>query len=155
MVDVLTHITINRPRHIVAKYAMNPDNAPEWYVNIEFAEWKTEKPLRVGSQIAFVAHFLGRELSYVYEIVEYIPNEKLVMRTADGPFEMETTYLFETVDEHTTRMILQNKGNPTGFSKFIAPFMSLAMKRANTKDLILLKELLEYEAQEASHADAA
>ena len=143
MVDVLTKIKIKCPREDVVQYAVNPDHAPEWYVNIKSVEWKTPKPLTLGSQIAFKAQFLGRQLAYVYEIVEYIPGEKLVMRTADGPFPMETTYTWEAIDDHSTLMSLRNKGNPTGFSKWLTPFMSFMMKKANKKDLIKLKEILE------------
>lgn len=99
MVDVITEIQIDCPRKKVATYATNPDNACEWYVNIKSVEWKTSKPLTLGSQIAFKAQFLGRELAYVYEIVELVPDEKLVMRTADGPFPMETTYTWETLEK--------------------------------------------------------
>jgi uncharacterized membrane protein len=143
MVDVLTEITINCPRDEVSEYAANPDNAPEWYVNINSAEWQTPKPLKVGSKVAFKAAFLGKQLSYVYQIAEYIPGKKLVMRTADGPFPMETTYTWESVDEQTTRMTLRNKGNPVGFSMLFSPFMSLMMKRANNKDLKKIKFILE------------
>lgn len=143
MVDVLTEITIHCPRDKVSEYAANPDNAPEWYVNIISVEWQTPKKIEVGSKVAFKAAFLGKQLSYVYQIVEYVPGEKLVMRTADGPFPMETTYTWESVDDQSTRMTLRNKGNPTGFSMMVSPFMSLMMKRANNKDLNLIKLLLE------------
>jgi len=143
VVDVFTEITIKRPRDQVSAYAANPDHAPEWYVNIQSAEWRTAKPLQIGSEIAFRAYFLGKELSYVYRITEYVPCEKLVMRTADGPFPMETTYEWESAGGNATRMTLRNRGNPAGFSALFAPFMSLMMKRANNKDLKRIKAILE------------
>lgn len=143
LVDVFTEININCPIGKVADYAANPDNAPEWYVNIDSAEWQSPKPLRVGTQIAFKAKFLGRDLSYVYEITELNPGQKLVMKTANGPFPMETTYDWEKIDENQTRMTLRNRGNPTGFSKLFTPFMSTMMKKANMKDLRKIKAILE------------
>ncbi len=143
MVDVNTEIIIQQPRETVANYAMEPDNAPDWYVNIDSSEWLTPKPLQLGSQIAFKAQFLGRSLAYVYEIIELIPNEKLVMRTADGTFLMETTYTWSVKAEQSTKMTLRNRGEPKGFSKLFAPFMARMMRRANNKDLQNIKRILE------------
>ena len=149
-VDVSSEIVIARPRDLVAGYSGNPDNVPEWYVNIKSIEWKTPPPAVVGSQIAFVAHFLGRRLEYTYEIVELVAGERLVMRTAQGPFPMETTYTWEAIDESSTRMTLRNRGRPSGFSVLMAPIMSFMMRRANRKDLALLKQLLEDECEDES-----
>lgn len=102
MVDVFTEIIIQRPVDQVSMYAADPDNAPNWYVNIQSAQWQTEKPLKVGSRVAFKAQFLGRELAYIYEITEFIPEKKLVMRTAQGPFPMETTYNWEAIEGNRT-----------------------------------------------------
>jgi uncharacterized membrane protein len=142
-VDVLTEIVIDRPRGQVAAFAGEPDNAPLWYVNIKAVEWKTSPPLAVGSRVAFLAEFLGKRLAYTYEIVSLVPEERLVMRTAEGPFPMQTTYTWESTSERSTRMTLRNEGEPAGFSKLVAPLMAVAMRKANRNDLQRLKGLLE------------
>ena len=142
-VDVVTDIVIDRPPEEVARFAGDPGNAPAWYVNIRAVEWKSEPPLRVGARMAFVAHFLGRRLAYTYEVVDYVPQQRLVMRTSEGPFPMETTYTWEAVGGGGTRMTLRNRGEPAGFSRLAAPLMKMAMRRANRKDLRRLKTLLE------------
>lgn len=143
-VDIVTEIVIERPVDVVGRYAADPSNAPEWYANIESVDWKTSPPVRVGSRMAFVARFLGRRLAYVYEVVELVPNQRLVMRTAEGPFPMETTYTWESVGSDKTRMTLRNRGEPSGFSRVGAPVMAAAMRRANGKDLTRLKSLIEH-----------
>jgi len=141
-VDVSSEIVIDRPVEAVSSYAADPSHAPEWYVNIKSVEWRTTPPARIGAQVAFVAEFLGRRMAYTYEIVEFVPGKRLVMRTAEGPFPMETTYTWEPAGGGT-RMTLRNHGTPAGFSRWVAPFMAAAMRRANRKDLRLLKKILE------------
>ncbi len=142
-VDVATEIEIARPRDRVASYASDPENAPVWYENIESVEWKTPPPLEVGSRVAFVARFLGRRLACTYEIEELVPGERLVMRTAEGPFPMRTTYSWADAPDGATRMTLRNSGAPSGFASVAAPMLAGAMRRANRKDLRRLKQILE------------
>jgi Polyketide cyclase / dehydrase and lipid transport len=147
MVDVTTEIEINRPRAEVASFASDPDNSTAWYENIEAVVWKTPKPAVVGSQLAFTARFLGRRLTYVYEIKESMPGELLMMATAQGPFPMETTYRWRDTPSGGTWMSLRNRGEPSGFSRLVSPFMARAMRRANRKDLARLKEIVERRAR--------
>ncbi len=142
VVDVRTEIEIHRPRDEVAAYAADPDNATRWYANIKAVEWKSPRPLAIGSRIAFVAEFLGRRLAYTYELRELVPGELLVMHTSEGPFPMETTYIWKDANGGT-KMSLRNRGEPTGFSKLAAPVIAAAMRRANRKDLRRLKSILE------------
>jgi uncharacterized membrane protein len=142
-VDVSTEIIIDRPCDHVARYAADPSHAPDWYVNIDSVRWLTGPPVTTGSRVTFVARFLGRRLEYTYEIVEYDPGHRLVMRTAQGPFPMETSYTWQPHSAGRTTMTLRNRGEPAGFAKIGAAAMAAAMRRANRKDLSRLKTLLE------------
>jgi uncharacterized membrane protein len=145
-VDVVTETIIQRPLSLVATFVADPDNATRWYKNIESVKWITPRPVGTGSKVAFVARFLGRRLTYTYEVVEVVPNQRFVMRTAEGPFAMETTYEWEAVGSDQTRMRLRNRGAPSGFGVVVAPLLAVAMRRENRKDLRRLKELLESSA---------
>ena len=142
-IDVETVTVIDRPRGEVAAYACEPDNATSWYENIHSAIWQTPRPLAVGSRFEFVARFMGRELAYVYEVKELVSGERLVMATTDGPLAMETTYAFEDAPGGATKVRLRNRGAPTGFSRFAAPLMAGAVRRATRKDLARLKAVVE------------
>ncbi len=145
-VDVVSEIEIRRARDEVAAYAVDPDHATVWYRNIESVEWRSPRPLAIGSRLAFVARFLGRRLAYTYEVREWIPGQRFVMSTAEGPFPMETTYSWQDSGAGTT-MVLRNRGEPNGFVKLAAPAMALAMRRANRGDLRLLRDVLERRSQ--------
>jgi uncharacterized protein YndB with AHSA1/START domain len=142
-VDVQTETVIDRPLEAVAAYAADPSNAPEWYANIDSVVWETEPVVEVGARVAFVARFLGRRLEYTYELAEFEPGARLVMRTQQGPFPMETTYTWSSAEPGSTTMTLRNRGEPTGFARFTAGAMQRAMRRATTKDLQNLKRILE------------
>lgn len=141
-VDVVTAMEIARPRDEVATFAADPDQATRWYENIRSVEWQTAPPLAVGSRVAFVASFLGRRLAYTYEVQEHVPGERLVMRTAQGPFPMTTVYEWADAPGGT-RMTLRNSGEPAGFARLGAPMIAAAMRRANEQDLRRLQRILE------------
>jgi hypothetical protein len=142
-VDVTTETVIARPRHEVAAFAIDPERIPLWYTAIKAIEWKTPPPLAVGTRLAIAADFLRRRLDCVYEVVEHIPGERFVMRTGEGPFPMETTYTWRDAGAGLTAMTLRHRGTPEGFSRVMTPLLGLAMRRANRKDLALLKAILE------------
>jgi Polyketide cyclase / dehydrase and lipid transport len=142
-IDVETEILIARPRLEVAAYACDPDNATAWYANIQHVEWQTSRPLAVGSRFAFVARFVGRRLAYVYEVREHVAGQRFVMATTEGPLEMETTYSWADTADGATVMRLRNRGEPPGLSRYLSPIVAAAVRRANRKDLVELKRILE------------
>ena len=141
-VDVQVETTIARAPEVVSTFAGDPTTTTQWYANIRSVTWKTPPPVAIGSLMEFEAHFLGRRLVYTYEVTELVPGQRLVMRTANGPFPMETTYTWAPADGGT-RMTLRNRGDPSGFARVAAPVMERAMRRATGKDLARLKAILE------------
>ena len=93
--------------------------------------------------MTFVAQFLGRRLEYTYEFVELVPDVQLVMRTAEGPFPMETTYTWTAASPTANAHDPAQPRRARRFSKAMAPLMAPAMRRANRKDLAKLKSILE------------
>ena len=144
--DQWQHLSLGRRTDRVQ--ASDPDNATAWYENIRSVDWKTPRPVAVGSRIVFVAAFLGRRLDYTYEVHDLVADERLVMRTAEGPFPMETTYTWEDAAGGRTIMTLRNRGEPSGSFKLLGPVMARAMGRANRKDLSRLKTILEAEPRD-------
>ena len=142
-VDVGSEILIERPPGIVSAYVSDPGNAPTWHEHITSAAWVTEQVAHVGSRIRIVVEFIGRKLDFTYDIVEFVPGEKIVMRSVEGPFAMETAYTFEETRDGHTRMTMRNHGELSGPSKLMAPVVTKALRSATEKDLTKLKQILE------------
>jgi hypothetical protein len=153
--DVSTEIVIDRPRHEVAAFAIDPDRLPLWFVNIRAIEWKTEPPVQVGTRLALAAQLLRRRLEYTYEVVEHVPGERFVMRAVEGPCPMETSYGWRDAGPHATAMTLRNRGTPSGLVRLITPLLAIAVRRASLRDLALLKSILEARTRREDLAAAA
>jgi len=141
-VRVRSVIEIDRPRSEVAAFAIDPARAREWFGDVRDVRWNRQ-PVGVGSRLAFVAAFLGRESDYIYEVTELVPGERFAMSRAEGPFPMQTVYSWEDVRGGGTRMTLQSSGEPRGLSLLLAPLLRSSMKRSGRKDLARLKARLE------------
>lgn len=142
-VDVTTTVVIERPISEVASYAGDPSNAPEWRRRIGSAEWHTDPPITLGSQITFRTRLLLKDLDHTYEVTEYTPGEQVAMRTTQGPFAIDTTSTWRAVGGRVTHMTLRNHGEPSGFVRILTPLIKIAMRRAMRQDLADLKRLLE------------
>ena len=94
-VDVLTE-TVDPPSGgRGGGYAGDPGNAAEWYVNIAVVKWLTPPPVR-GRQPHGLRRRVPRPPARLHlRGGRARARPRLVMRTADGPFPMETTYTWE------------------------------------------------------------
>lgn len=143
MVDVSTEIIINLPKEKVVEFASDPRNVPNWCTHIKSVEWNNEAPLRAGAKLVFNEQVMRRRKQHVYEVVEIIPGQKVIMKSHSNGMRMETTVAWQAISENTTCMTLRNRGVPIAFSKSIAPLLKLAIRKASRRNLKQLKRMLE------------
>src|SRR3954462_13300750 len=56
------------------------DRSEEWDPGVEAGEMLTPEPVGVGSRFHLIARFLGQRIPLDYEIVEYEPDDRIVLR---------------------------------------------------------------------------
>ena len=143
MVDVKTEIIINLPKEIVAEFVSDPGNTPGWCSQIKSVNWNQHAPLRAGVKILFNEQRTRRYQQYVCEVVEIIPNQKMVVKTRHNNIRMETVIAWRAINENTTCMTIWNRGIPRALSRIITPFMALAIRNTSRRNLKQLKRMLE------------
>jgi hypothetical protein len=140
-VDVSPDIVIARPRREVAAFMFDPRNDLRWTGGIVACRPLDEGPLRKGTRVERTSRFLGREFSYLVEVVDH-GEERFVSMRVTKPFPMQIRYELE--DEGTgTRARIRATGEATGFFRIAGPLLSKMVRRSIGKDLSNLKRCLE------------
>ena len=142
-VAISTEIQISCPIALVYEYAIDPDTVMEWHSNITSVNWETEKPLVIGSRIAFGMRLLRQQMIHSSEVIELVPQERMVMHVMDDHFELSTTYTWTSLSDDETKMTATCNGHLRGFSSVISRLAILAMGIANKKSLRAIKSVLE------------
>ena len=91
-IDVRAETEIERVPAEVAAFAMEAGNDPRWIGGISTARRLTPPPTGIGTRVERVATFLGRRIEYVMDVVELVPNERIVLKSVKAPFPMRVTY---------------------------------------------------------------
>ncbi|MGQ0796637.1 MAG: SRPBCC family protein, partial [Methanobacteriota archaeon] len=121
--DVSAEVLIRRPRDVVARFAMEPENDTKWIGGIREVKVITDPPFGEGTQVERVASFRRRRIEYVLAVEEHDPVARLVMRSIKSPFPMRVTYEFDRADEGTLARI-RVEGDAGGFYRLAAPMIS-------------------------------
>lgn len=143
MVDVKTEIIINLPKEEVAEYVSDPGNTPSWCSHIKSVEWNQHAPLKAGAKFVVSEQGMRRHQRYVCEVVEIIPNQKVVVKTRSNKMRMETIVAWQALNENTTCMTVWNRGIPRALSRVITPFTAMFIRNTSRRNLKQLKKMLE------------
>ncbi|MBI5288548.1 MAG: SRPBCC family protein [Chloroflexi bacterium] len=140
--DVSATLRIERTADDVADYATNPAHDTVWIGGIKQARMLTDPPVRIGTQVERVAHFMGRRVEYVLEVVGLDAGRRLEMASVKAPFPMRVTYGFE-LDREATIVSIRVQGGPDGLMGLLSPVMAMGVRRNISGDLRRLKRVLE------------
>ncbi|HSE70294.1 MAG TPA: SRPBCC family protein [Nocardioidaceae bacterium] len=135
--DVRRERIIALPPAKVADYAMDWRHDHEWTQGITEAELTrpaADGGFGVGAQVTRTAHFLGKRIDYVLEVVGHEPPRLLDMRSVAGPMPMHVTYRF---DEHPSGTLasIRVRGDASTYYRIAGPVMAAMVGRNLGKDL--------------------
>ena len=88
-IDVSAKTEINLQQQTVAAFAFEPSNDPHWIGGITEAKLLTPQPIGKGTQVKRLAKFMGKEIDYILEVIEFEKDRLMVMETVKGPFPMK------------------------------------------------------------------
>jgi uncharacterized protein YndB with AHSA1/START domain len=141
MISAESSVTIDRPVGEVFAFVTDTTNEPKWHSEVIEATKTSEGPIGVGTSFSVVIKFMGKKEGR-WEIVEFEPNRREVIRVTAKPLSPTLTYRFEQADGGT-RFTRHIDLEPTGFFKIMKGMMRKMMEKGNAGFLATLKRVLE------------
>lgn len=134
-------VVINRSAEEIGEWLDNVDNWAVWQSALIDAEKTSEGPMGVGSTFRGTSHFLGRQIGWTSEYLEYTPMSSRLKILA-GPITIDQTMTFKPV-EGGTKVTLVGEGESGGFFRLAEPLVARMYARDMQANLERLKDILE------------
>lgn len=141
--DIFAQIVIRAPLGRVAAFAADPANTPAWCKHVRSASHGNGPGLRAGDRVTFTVEILGRRVAYEAEVIEFVPNRRLLLRAEGGDVPADILYEWEPNADGSTFMAYRRTGTPRVFPGPLARLAAWELRRASRDDLSRLKALLE------------
>jgi uncharacterized protein YndB with AHSA1/START domain len=135
-------VVVARPPGEVFRFVADARNRPLWDGGVESEELTSPEPIAVGSTLRTRMRSMGRELEYLWEIVEHDPPSRVRVESTAGPFP--TTLVWE-VGEHPegSRATFAVTGHPGGAMRLLQPLIARNTAKNLERSFPRLKEVLE------------
>lgn len=140
--DVTVQTTIDRPVALVSAYTADLANAVHWMSAVSAARWEGEKLIAVGGKAVFATTIAKEAVDRVWEIAEYSPGERMVLRTKSEPFPAQLVWTWAAAGSGTTMGMSVHSATSLK-DRVTAPLRSRELRQSITEDLGALKGMLE------------
>lgn len=109
-------------------YLARFDTTEEWDPGVTEATMVTEEPVALGSRFALQASFLGRTVPLEYEIVEFDPPRRVVLRAENRAVTSVDTITVEA-DGSGSALTYDAQLRPRGVMRLFAPLLDRMFRR--------------------------
>lgn len=140
--QVEVNVIINKPPEEVFAFITNFENNALWQSGVMSAHFTSTGTLRVGSTYVQHSKFLGQQIEFAFEILEYEPGRHIRFKTTSGTFPVDIVRAVEPADGGTKLSAIIT-GEPGGIFRLAAPLVHSMMRRQIETDYANLKTLLE------------
>ena len=143
LIDVVTHLDVDRPAGDVFAFVSDQLNAPRWQRGLLEVRRTTDGPIGAGSEHVFVRRFAGRRIESHNRFVEFEPGRYVAFEIPDGAMTGRASYLVEPIDPDHCHVTSTMHFNVAGWMRIAEPLLARALERDSRRDEQLLKRLLE------------
>ena len=135
-------VVVARPPAEVFGFVADARNRPLWDDGVESEELTSPEPIAVGSTLRTRMRSMGRELEFLWRIVEHDPPNRVRVESTSGPFP---TMLVWEVAEHPegSRASFAITGSPGGAMRLLQPLIARSTAKNLERTFPRLKEVLE------------
>lgn len=143
MIDVRAERVIDRPLEEVFEFMGRLDELPSWLVGCRRAWVVSGDPQSVGGRVAHEDEFMGTRFETQFDIVEWVPNEKMVFEAISGPMRGRSVETFEADGADATVVEIHVTGELSGPLKAASFIARRAAQAQLNESLDNVKDLLE------------
>jgi hypothetical protein len=143
VIDVVTHLDVDRPAGAVFAFVRDQLNAPRWQRGLHEVRRTTDGPIGVGSEHVFVRRLAGRRIESRNRFVEFEPGRYAAFEIPDGAMTGRASYLVEPIDADRCHVTSTMRFNVAGRMRVAEPLLARVLARDSRRDEQVLKRLLE------------
>lgn len=137
-------IEIEQPIDKVFLYTTNPSNYINWQPWV--LDTQSDRRIAIGSRIEVLSQFMGRKLNMTTEVIEFVPNKRIVAQGVPRSFFTRVAYTFERTDGGT-RVNYVADFQPSGLLQLFGGVVVNRFRKATEDSFLRLKGILEAEYQ--------
>lgn len=143
MIDVRAERVIERPVEEVFEFMARLEDLPSWLVGCRRA-WSVQgDPREPGSRVAHEDEFMGKRFETQFDVLEWVPNERMVFEAVSGPMRGRSVETFEPDGDDATIVRIHVAGELGGVLKAGSWIARRAAQAQLEESLDNLKDLLE------------